>query len=154
MILPSTFQSIELDTFERSACSPELDDGFRGIRIAGPRSVTGNSDARLPLCGTYRVGARFLNQFYSMANEIVVVAVDAVTHVPRATNLLQEGYVASPSRFDETDRNFDTVALTGWFNLDLFGWMKDLPRSAARYHIFATIGDVTSNVVTTEIKAP
>jgi hypothetical protein len=86
-----------------------------------------------------------------MASEIVVVAVDAEAHRPFSCNLAPQGLGGEPSRYDERAPDFDSVVMCGWFNLDLFAWMAGLSRRAARYHVFATIGDVTSNVVTVEL---
>lgn len=148
------FRRIRLDSFEPSACSPSFDDEARGLRVAAPRAVRLGPDAAFPLCGTYRVGGRFLNRFESMANELVVVAVDARAHRPYATNLLTPGSTPMPSGLDESAPGFEAAVLTGWFNLDLFRWMEDLPRQPGRYHVFATVGELASNVVTVELAAP
>ena len=85
--------------------------------------------------------------------ESTVVAVDAATHAPCSTNLLEEGFDAAPSGFDPADPDLDNILVTGYFNLDLYHWMDGLPRSPGRYHVFATVGDVVSNVVTIEVSA-
>jgi hypothetical protein len=152
---PAAFAKIELNTFDESACSPEVDEGLRGIRLAAPAQISLTEGAPLPLCGTYQVGARFFNRFQCMENEIVVVAVDAERHTPYATNLLQPDFDPVPAPgFDEQDPGFDEIVLAGWFNLDLFHWLEDLPRRPARYHVFATVGDIASNVVTVELVKP
>lgn len=150
----AAFAGLHLDSFDRSACSPEAEGDFRGLCIAAPASIALDPTARFPLCGTYRVSAAFLNRFESMANEIVVVAVDARRHVPYATHLLPEGFEPAPSHIDERQKGFDRVVLTGWFNIDLYRWLPGLPRGAARYHVFATIAELVSNVVDVEIARP
>ena len=150
---PSRFERVRWNTFEENACSPELDEAARGLRLAAPERVTSGPDAVLPVAGVYQVGARFLNRFHSMRNEITVVAVDAATHAPRSTNLLEEGFDAEPSGFDPADPDLDDIVITGYFNLDLFRWIEGLPRAPGRYHVFATVGDVVSNVVTIEVSA-
>ena len=148
---PSRFERVRWDTFEENACSPEMDDAARGLRLAAPTRVTLGPDAPLPVAGAYQVDARFLNRFRSMKNEITVVVVDAVTHAPRSTNLLRKDHDAAPTGFDPADPDLDSIVVTGYFNLDLFNWIDDLPRAKARYHVFATVGDVVSNVVTIEV---
>lgn len=150
-MIPSRFERVRWDTFEENACSPEMDEAARGLRLAAPARVTLGPDAPLPVAGAYQVGARFLNRFHSMKNEITVVVVDAATHAPRSTNLLRQDHEAAPSGFDPADPDLDAIVVTGYFNLDLFRWIDDLPRSPARYHVFATLGDIVSNVVTIEL---
>ena len=99
-MIPSRFERVRWETFEENDCTPEMDGPARGLRLAAPSRVTLGPDAPLPITGVYRVGARFLNRFHAMANEITVVAVDAATHVPRSTNLLREDDEPTPSGFD------------------------------------------------------
>jgi hypothetical protein len=151
---PARFERVAWDTFEENACTPALPPGFRGIVLDGPRTVTLADDAPLPVAGVYRVTARFMSRFESMDAEIVVVATDARTHEARSTQLIHPEADAVPAAFDPNDPDLDTTIYTGWFNLDLFHWLTDLPRRAARYHVFATVGDVTSNVITVELVEP
>jgi hypothetical protein len=152
-MIPSRFEQVLWNTFRKNACSPAPAEAERGLFLAAPVRVTLSDQTPLPVAGAYRVGARFLNRFRSMNNEIVVVAVDAATHAPRSTNLLAEGFEAAPSGFDPSYPALDNLVVTGHFNLDLFHWMTDLPRAPARYHVFATVGDVVSNVVTIAVVA-
>jgi hypothetical protein len=153
-MIPSRFERVTWNTFEENACSPELADAFRGLSLAAPERVTLSDQGPLPIAGAYQVGARFLNRFRSMANEITVVAVDAATHEPRSTNLVEGDAEAKPSGIDPSDPDLDKIVLSGFFNLDLFHWMEGLPRRPARYHVFATVGDAVSNVVTIELVSP
>lgn len=150
---PSRFEQMAWDTFAPGACSPVLDEGFRGIALAAPTRVSAGEDAVFPVAGAYQVSARFLNRFKSMSNEITLVAIDAATHAPRSTNLLAQGLDALPSGFSPSNPRLDKIVVGGHFNVDLFRWIPDLPRGPARYHVFATVGDVTSNVVTIEVGA-
>lgn len=151
---PAAFARVPLGTFEEHALSPEVPADFRGIRIAAPVEVVLDRGERLPLCGTWQVDARFFNRFRSMDNEIVVVAVDAARHAPYAANLLEPDFTPAPAHFDESEPGWEETVLTGWFNLDLFEWLEGLPRRPGRYHVFATVGDAASNVVTVEIRQP
>jgi len=150
----SDVAGVPLDTFEPCACSPEVDPSSRGIRLAAPATMPVGEGSTFPVFGTYRVGARFLNRFHAMENEIVVVAIDAASHAPRAANLLRAGHEAVPARYEGSDRHLDRAVITGWFNLDLFTWLEGLPRGPARYRVFASVGDIVSNVVTVELAEP
>ena len=150
---PSRFERVRWDSFEESACSPPLPRDFRGLALAAPARVSAGPDAVLPVAGAFQVGARFVNRFRSMANEITLIAVNTATHAPASANLLRPDCEALPSGFSPSNPHLDRVVVCGHFNLDLFQWMKALPRDPARYHVFATVGDVVSNVVTIEVSA-
>ncbi|MEP7125769.1 MAG: hypothetical protein ABJE95_32865 [Byssovorax sp.] len=150
-MIPSRFERVRWDVFEQNECSPPLPPAFRGILLAAPARVIAEGRAVLPVAGAYQVSGRFLNRFTSMVNEITLVAVDAATHVPRSANLLRPDQKATPTGFRPSNPRLDQIVVGGWFNLDLYCWIKDLPRDPARYHVFATVGDVVSNVVTVEV---
>lgn len=151
---PARFERVTWNTFDENAVSPAMADDFRGLKLEAPTRVTLGADTPLPIAGAYQVSPRFVNRFQSMDSEIVVVAVDATTHAPFSTNLLEEDAEPTPTAFDLSEPGIDSTMLTGYFNLDLFTWMKELPRRPARYHVFATVGDVVSNVVTIEVTEP
>ena len=153
-MIPAAFERLQLSTFAESACSPAVEPSFRGLRLAAPSRIFLAADTPFPVVGTHQVGASFLNRFHCMASEIVVVAVDTAAHRPFACNLAPQGLGSDRSSYDASAPDFDFVVMCGWFNLDLFAWMTDLPRRSARYHVFATVGDVTSNVVTVELVEP
>jgi hypothetical protein len=153
-LIPSLFERVPGDRFEPSAGSPDVAEDFRGISLAAPTRVILADGVMLPVCGTYQVSGRFFNRFRSFVNQIVVVAVDAEAHAPRAINLLREGFEPVASGFDPSSPDFDQIVVTGWFNVDLFTWMSGFPRGPGRHHVFATVGDVVSNVVTVEIAEP
>lgn len=150
---PSRFERVPCGTSSENACSPALTDDFRGLLLAAPERVTCSADAVLPVAGAYQLDARFVGRFRSMRSEITLVAVDTNTHAARSANLLKRGYKARPSGLDPSDPDLDSTVVTGWFNLDLFLWIKGFPRAPARYHVFATVGDVVSNVVTVAVVA-
>lgn len=153
-LIPSLFERVPGDKFEPSAGSPDVAEDFRGVTLAAPTRVILADGVTFPVCGTYRVSGRFFNRFSSFVNEIVVVAVDTSTHAPRVMNLLQQGFDPVKTGFDPSAPDFEQIVVTGWFNVDLFTWMPSLPRGPGRYTVFATVGDVVSNVVTVEIVAP
>ena len=148
---PARFERVRWDSFEKNECSPLPSESARGLFLAAPTRVTSGEEAIFPVAGAYQVSARFLNRFRSMMNEITLVAVNAATHEPFSANLLREDYEAQPSGFNPSNPRLDKIVVSGYFNLDLFRWMKALPRTPARYHVFAMVGDVVSNVVTIEL---
>jgi hypothetical protein len=155
VMIPDVFERIKLNTFAESACSPAVAQDFRGLHVGSPSKIFLADGTPFPIAGTYQVGAAFFNRFRSLRSEIVVVAVDARAHVPHACNLRRPGATPEPAvPFDTSDPGFDGIVVTGWFNLDLFRWMPDLPRGPGRYHVFSTVGDVVSNTVTVELAEP
>jgi hypothetical protein len=149
---PRDFEAIETGLFEPSALSPVVPDDAETLAIAGPRRISLEIDGRLPICGTYRVGAPRFNLSRSFLDEIVLVAVDASTHEPRSGNLRSGDMDSEPGGFDERDPGFAETLIRGWFNVDLFA-IVDLPRRPGRYHVFATVGDLKSAVIVVEVTA-
>jgi hypothetical protein len=147
---PPVFGSVETGTFEPSPCSPPAPDGREALVIAAPRSVGGEADA-LPVCGVYRVlGTRYAAHG-SLPNEIVLVAVDVADHVPRSGNLSKRDFEPEPAVLDTTDPDLAATWFTGWFNVDLFEILPDLPRTPGKYRVFATIGDLKSAPLEVEV---
>jgi hypothetical protein len=145
--------SAAMNRFEPCRCSPEVAHDFRGILLAEPPPIPASAGGPFPVIATYRVSARFASQFRSLHNEIIVVVVDARTHRPRITGLLRPDSKPRESSFDSKAPGFDKMAMTGWFNLDLYTWMDDFPRAPGRYWVYAAAGDMVSNVVSVEIVA-
>jgi hypothetical protein len=153
---PPEFERVKLHTYEPCQASPDVSEDFRGLAIRAPSSITLGGRLTFPVCGIYQVTAAFLGRFESMENQIVIVAVDAKEHIPRSTNLLPEGFTpgssgGGPGSSDEPAQRLERTILKGWFNVDLFRFLPDLPRDAATYHVFSTVGDVSSNVVTVSL---
>ena len=153
-MVPREFASVDLGSFEPNGCSPEIDDDVRGLRIRAPDSIVTVDGVAFPVCGTFKVEAPVLNRFTSMSNEIVIIAVNARSHRPDTCNLLRKDHEPVREHFDETREGWESTITEGWFNIDLFDWMDDLPRQPGRYYVFATIGECTSNVCTVELVAP
>ena len=147
---PREFDAIETGLFEPSALSPTVPDDAETLAIAGPRRISLEADGRLPICGTYRVGAPRFNRSESFLDEITLVAVDADTHEPRSGNLRTDDMEPEPSAFDERDPDFAETRIRGWFNVDLLE-IAGLPRRPARYHVFATVGDLKSATIAVEV---
>jgi hypothetical protein len=147
------FATIELGTFNRTACSPAIESRLEGIHLSAPQSVRIAGPGRFPLCGAYRVSAPVVNRHVSIGHEIVVVAVDAATHEPRSANLMVPDSEPGPMSFDETRPGWELSMAGGWFNFNLFVLLR-LPLDTARYHVFATVNRLTSNVCTVEVVKP
>jgi len=145
---PASFESIEINTFGESSCSPEMQEKQRGILITAPEKVEFSTEAVLPVCGTYQVSGKFLNEFYSMPNEITLIAIDMETHQSYSGNLLEKGFTpAEGSKFEGSDEELNEIGLASWFNIDLYRYLGDLPSRKTTFSIYATIGEVQSNVV-------
>ena len=143
---------IELDNLsDESSCSPEVADEFRGLVIAVPEKVTLEEDSIFLVCGTYQVDESVFVQFRSFENEIVIHVTDLTSHVPYSSSMMDENF--EPEYLDdfEPDEGVEDVVYTGWFSADLFDYFPDLPRRPGLFSIYATIGDMISNVIKIEI---
>ena len=50
---PPRFERVRWNTSEENACSPQMADAARGLRLAAPSKVTAGPDAVQPLCATH-----------------------------------------------------------------------------------------------------
>ena len=161
---PASFTGIKLNTKRESPCSPRVDEDFRGLVIATPDSVdlaglwhqaVGSNVARpvLPVCGTIQFNAATDAKFLSIMNQILLIAVDARTHVSYVSNLLYKDFTPelSPRPTPEQLEEWKNRVETFFFNANAFYYLEDLPVAPARYHIFAAVGDIVSNVRTVEV---
>ncbi len=150
------FENVDYSSFEKSACSPSLDEDFRGLVIAAPETVAMSDEYIFPVCGSYRVASDFYEQFQSFSNEIVVVAVDAETHTPYASTLLDPEY--DPGVYDDDEPVDEDAAepylVAGWFNVNLFEFLEELPRKPGSFHVYAMIGDLKSNTLLVKVAPP
>jgi len=143
---------IDLDNLsDESSCSPDVTDEFRGLVIAVPDKVTTKEDSIFLVCGTYQVDESVFVQFRSFENEIVIHVTDLTTHTPYSSSMMDENF--EPEYLDdfEPDEGVEDVVYTGWFSADLFDYFPDLPRRPGLFSIYATIGDMKSNVIKVEI---
>jgi hypothetical protein len=144
-----------------------VDEGFRGLVITTPDSIdlagpwdeaVGINKPRpvLPVCGTIQFTAATEAKFRSIMNEILLVAVDARTHVSYVSNLLDKGFTPALSRrpTPEELEQWKNRVHTSWLNANAFYYLENLPAAPARYHIFAVVGDIVSNVRTVEVMGP
>jgi hypothetical protein len=157
------FTNINLNTAEESACTPEVDEDFRGMVIATPDKIdlaapwhgsVGRPRRPVwPVCGTVQYSAATGARFRSFSNQILLVAVEARTHAPYVWNLLRKGFdpVYSKRPTPEQLEEWKDRVHTESFNANAFYYIEDLPAAPGRYHVFATIGDIVSNVRTVEI---
>ncbi len=157
MFTPNEFENVELDTFEESPCSPILDEEFSGIEINAPIQIVMADDYSFPVCGSYQFSEEFFYKFKSIENEMVIVVVDLNTQRSYSSNLLEKDF--KPAIFDDEDdledeEEFEDVKITSWFNVNLFSYIEELPRNATTFTVYATIGDIKSNVVTVKVVKP
>ncbi len=155
----SSFTGIKLNSFEESACSPKLAGNSRGMVIATPdvidlagplHEALGREGARpvLPVCGTIRFDAATEARFLSIVDQILLVAIDTKTHVSYVSSLADKDSEIpisprpTPQQLDEWKNRVETA----YFNANAFYYLEDLPAAPARYHIFAVVGDIVSNL--------
>lgn len=141
-----TTPAFNIATFTRTSDSPELEDGFIGIRIAAKELVLDVLQSVLVIHGSYRFKAEFCNRFKSLSYEIAIVCVDAANHAPAIMNLQNDGFDPIGGSYDETDPGFDETTEASWFNARV-SLPKNSSKPEAGYHIFAIIGDQKSNVL-------
>jgi hypothetical protein len=162
---PAALVNVRLNSKKESACSPRVDEGFRGIVIATPAAVDLSAPGHeevgevgevpvMPVCGTVQYSAATEARFLSMTNQMLLLAVDARTHAPFVGNLVRRGFEPSlsvkptPQQLEEWKDRVNT----SFFNANAFYFIADLPHAPARYYILATVGDIVSNLRTIDVK--
>jgi len=147
----SEFSNVSLGTFDEDVCSPAVDEKFRGLVISAPKKIPLSEDIVFPVCGTYQVDEGELIKYRSFENEIVIIVTDMTDNKPYSGNLLENGF--EPDILDgfRSDDEVSNVVVTGWFNVDLYRQISKLPRLPGKYQVFATIGDMKSNVVAVDL---
>ena len=147
------FFSIEINTFDETACSPAVDEEFRGIIIAAPDTVTLSNDIPFVICGTAQLNRRYEFQFDSPDNELTLVIENISIKKVWSCNLLEPGYETPPKNPDMTIEDIHPEEFsTSWFNIDIFRYLPDMPRAAGIYTVYATLGDYTSNTVIVKLE--
>lgn len=142
------FNAVELGDHSENACTPELADGFSGIRINAPERVVAGQD-QFAICGTYRFSAEYIYSFPDVYDAVVLVAVDAERHVPFACNLLgpfSPDPGEEPAPVPEDPEWMSEHRIQKYFNVDLLDYMDGLPERSATYYVYALIEGNISNV--------
>jgi len=135
-------------------CSPVFKSSkFIGIAINVPKTVEIAEDFKLNICARYRhqvansfsLGAPFINS-------IVFVAVDKATQEVYSGQVEEDENVLPDPDEDEDDAEIDeSLRVGGYVNPDLVE-VIGLPKKAARYVVYATVGTYKSNVMDLEVK--
>ncbi len=147
------FFNIEINVKKRTACSPVVDDDFRGIKIAAPERIELNEDVPFVLCGTMKLNRRYEFLFRSVVNEWTIVIENFSAKKVWSCNLLKPGYKPPPKNPRVTiDRIHPEEVATSWFNIDLFRYIPDMPHLPGEYVIYSTLGDYTSNSVIVKLE--
>ena len=151
--IPPLFETISLGKLSESPCSPEIDGwDYRGIKLNGPSKVIISKEFVMPLCGCWQFSYKFINKFKRMDNEIVIVVTGTVTFKSYSGNLAKPGYEYKDYvKSVGTDEELEMNTVSGWFNIDVYDYVRKLPEKAGKYKIYAIIADVKSNVVDVEI---
>jgi hypothetical protein len=161
LIQDRDFEEVEPGSLTSFRASPDLesDEDFRGIRIRGPARVSFGPRTRDPLsgafahivvCGAYHFDADYLGGRF--LPRLVVVAVDARTHVARA-GIME----AVPNQVDVPDPpggappGFSVGSVVEYFNPNL-ATLLDLPEQEARYVVYAALGSFVSNVLVIDVR--
>lgn len=152
--IPPLFETIQLDRMAESACTPPLGGwDYRGIKLNAPTKVIISEEFVLPLCGAWKFSEKFVNKFKDIDNEIVIVVTDMKTFKSYSSNLRKPGWqYPEIGKSIGTNEELETNTTGGWFNIDVYDYIQNLPQKPAKYLIYALVGDVKSNVVEVEIE--
>ena len=176
------FATIRLDTGDPCACTPELAEGERGIRLAAPSRVPVAKDVVVPLCAIARYEADEWSFFPSnFWHQLLLVVLNVDTNVLRTRTLGDPSPIPTPEKPPkpsgppgsdsepssarggegspaESAADSAPVPLLGglmtvYRNFDLSGIVPIGP-APGRYYAFLTYGPHRSNVVRIELFDP
>lgn len=152
--IPSSFENISLGNKSESSCSPKIESwGFRGILLNSPEKVLISSEFVIPLCGSHQLSELFINKFKRYDHEIVIVVTDTKSYKSYSGKLSKPGFKTEEyTKAIGSDEELERNTAGGWFNIDVYDYVRSLPEKEGKYLIYATIGDFKSNVVEVEVE--
>ena len=161
---PCDFDGIAPGTEDRTPCSPEVDEGFRGIKIHAPQEVLFGPDtrdslfggfARIVVSGACQLPYPALGLRGRWNSAILLIAID--TRDRQVYAGIQKPFGSPAPPLDPLDgtgltpEDFaDTVACE-WFDANL-ATVLHLPEREAEYDVHATLGPYNSNVVHIKVR--
>jgi hypothetical protein len=154
------FDSFRGSLFEMAECSPEIDKGFFGLKLAGPATVRvddfsagGDAEpfARVLICGVFRVKGTEVSEFGRPQENIVLYAVDEANGKILSGTMSTGAHPVEVSALPTASDSADTVdrsagSIRGYFNPNLVEYL-DLPPRKAEYTVYASYGPYKSNAV-------
>lgn len=148
------FFNIEINVKKETACSPVVDDDFRGIIITAPDTIVLSASTPFVVCGTMQLNRRYEFQFeYSTTNELTIVVESISQKQVWSCNLLRPGFRPAGRNPGVTINDIHPEEFsTSWFNVDIFRYLPDMPHEAGVYTVYATLGDYTSNTVIVKLE--
>jgi len=148
------FNAVDAGVHTSNECTPDIAEDFIGLRINAPEKVTKSVD-KFMICGTHQFAADYVYGFDDIIWSIVIVVVDAASHEPYSCNLISPG--DSPERGDPIGvQDPDWMkghTIQGFFNVDLFEIMENLPDRDGDYIVYAIIEEHASEAVRVSVKA-
>lgn len=158
----AAFAKIELESFEKTACSPTIPDDAHGLFIAAPKRVVAGPEMRIPVCVALRLDSASAAQAPPHPLEsMIAILTDPARNVVVSGALRDQGGVPPvvddappPDVPEDPDAALITGATwTSYFNFDLLAYL-DVPRVPGSYRLFLTLGTIQSNAVDITITAP
>ena len=151
--IPSSFELIQLDRWEKSECTPKMDIfKERGIVLNSPEKVLISEEFILPLCGIWTFSEKFINEHPTIDTDTTLVVTDKSNFKSYSANLARPDFEYEPrSKSTGTEEELNFNAEQSYFNINVYDYVVKLPKKRGVFSIYATIGDVKSNVVEIEI---
>ncbi len=160
------YDALVLDTFEKSACTPKVDDDFEGLRIAMPARRAASQLERIPLCGIWSFSNATLARFPMVEDSLVWMVRCVETNESASGNFrvhrdpataaemqkgAGEGDRAAPPGADSLPELGDEDIVTrGFFNFDL-GRVWQAPARPGHWRVHLALHEVQSNEVVFEV---
>jgi len=153
------FFKLDLPSYSRSKCSPDVPDGFTGILLRAPAEVSLSAGGELPLCGAYRLSSAFIRRLgKDVIESTVITFVDKQAGEPFSFNLKPDKQpvaekqppAVSAGADDPDIEVVDDYPVLLYFNVDVLTFFPELPRNNRTYLVYATLDQFKSESI--EIK--
>ena len=111
-----------------------------------------NGEVPFVLSGVMQLNSRYRFQFHSPSDELTIIVENCTHKQLWSGNLFLGGNIPERNP-DMTIKDIHPKAVsTEWFNVDLFNYIREMPRLAGEYIVYATLGDYTSNSVIVKLE--
>lgn len=149
------FFNLSFPTYAKSNCSPSFPREFRGLKISMPLKINLTETEQIPLCGAFQISSKVEKKSEGkLIKSTVIVFANRETNETFSVNLI-------PNKEPVTQENISLPQSTAavaeeytvrqYFNIDVLYFSPDFPKKSASYAVYATVLDIKSNVIETQI---
>jgi hypothetical protein len=158
----STPLNLDLPSYERIYCSPEINRDFVGLLISAPKEIDFNEEKRIPICGGFRLSNTVTNVLgNNLIEETVLVFINKDTGNVFSFNLAPDKDMLDGGLKNIVENSaelsidkmvkIETTMVLSYFNIDAIMFKQNFPEDAATYIVYATQRHLKSNIIEIQV---